>query len=287
MSKWITYSGSALLLVLIAMAAIWLWANLRYRGLMMEARLAWSDIATNPTNAPEAFTKDMILDLPEIAQRFFEQAIAEGTPLYNSVELDMAGTFIMGQANNPQEYDLRARQILAPPDEFVWIASMSSGLLTFSGSDGLQGGHGWTRFWMYRALPLVQVAATANIDRSAAARPAIEAIWAPATLLPANGVRWEQIGPDLATATFVNQTLPITITLRIDADGALQEVWTERWSDENPEKEFRLQPFGAFIEDSKTFDGFTIPSRVSVGNHFGTEDFFPFFKVELTKVRHF
>jgi len=65
-----------------------------------------------------------------------------------------------------------------------------------SGSDGLLARSGWSRFWLNRLFPVVNLGASPDLNRAAAARPAMEAIWAPAGLLPINGVRWEQTGPD-------------------------------------------------------------------------------------------
>jgi hypothetical protein len=38
--------------------------------------------------------------------------------------------------------------------------------------------------------------------------------------------------------------------------------------------------------DERTFAGHTIPSKVRMGNHFGTEDYLPFFQAELVDVRY-
>ena len=42
----------------------------------------------------------------------------------------------------------------------------------------------------------------------------------------------------------------------------------------------------AWTPDRTGFGGFTIPSRVSVGNHFGMEDYYPFFRVRITAARY-
>ncbi|WP_157467542.1 hypothetical protein [Edaphobacter aggregans] len=45
-----------------------------------------------------------------------------------------------------------------------------------------------------------------------------------------------------------------------------------RWG--NPDKaKFRFLPFGGLIEESGTFDGNTIPTKVRVGWYFGSERF--------------
>jgi hypothetical protein len=68
----------------------------------------------------------MVAHLPEVARRYFAQAIEPGTPLRRVVRLEMAGTFIM----NANDMPMRARQILAPPGRgFVWQAEIGAGLL--------------------------------------------------------------------------------------------------------------------------------------------------------------
>lgn len=58
-----------------------------------------------------------------------------------------------------------------------------------------------------------------------------------------------------------------------------------RWSDANPEGAFRWQPFGGTIEETGAFGGYTIPTRIAVGNHYGTDDYFPFFRAEIVDAR--
>jgi hypothetical protein len=65
-------------------------------------------------------------------------------------------------------------------------------------------------------------------------------------------------------------------------NGSVREVVGQRWSNANPEQVFRLQPFGGTISSEATFGGFTIPSKLRMGNHFGTDDFLPFFQVQVS-----
>jgi hypothetical protein len=155
------------------------------------------------------------------------------------------------------------------------------------GADLLHRSRASMRFWMFGAIPLVQVAATEGLDRSAAVRPVLEAIWAPASLLPANGARWEQVGPDKARVTYYTGPHPVEMTMTIDERGRVLEVVAMRWSDANPGKVFRLQPFGAAIEDEASFGGFTIPSVVHVGNNYGTDSYFPFFNARIVGAKYY
>jgi hypothetical protein len=63
----------------------------------------------------------------------------------------------------------------------------------------------------------------------------------------------------------------------------MRQVVGMRWSDANSSKRFQLQPFGGTMEQEATFDGYTIPSMVRVGNMFGTDDYFPFYEARVLR----
>lgn len=257
-----------------------------YRQRMAAAVQAWDAIAAAAPPATESFDPVMVAGLPEVVQRYFTHAIAPGTPLATTVELEMAGRFLLGDKDGAQQFEMHARQILSPPHAFVWLAEMANGPLRISGSDGLLDGEGWTRFWMFQTVPLVQAAGGTNLNRGAAARPALEAVWAPASLLPQHGAHWQQTGPDTARVTFGSGETAIAMDLVLDAVGRPLSMSAMRWSDVNPDKTYRLQPFGGTLEAEATFLGFTIPSVVRVGNHFGTPGYFPFFQATITDARY-
>lgn len=256
-----------------------------YRSAMREAEAAWRELASRPRPPVGLFEPGMVAGLPEIAQRYFQRAIAPGTPLRTTVELEMQGAFLLGEKSGYQTYRMTARQLLAPPSEFVWIPQMTSGLMRVSGSDGLVAGSPWTRFWLMGLLPVANERASPDLLRSAVFRSAMEGIWVPASLLPQNGVLWEQVAPDKARVTLQKVDPAIVLELTLAPNGAVREVVGQRWSNANPEHVFRLQPFGGTIEADAVFDGYTIPSRVRVGNHFKTEDYLPFFQADITRAR--
>lgn len=277
MWKYVLLASVLVLGVVIAVALLFSWTSGR------EARDRFADLEEAAAAAPERFDVSMLEDLPEIARRYFVHAIAPGTPLRTTVRLRMEGQFLLGDASKFQTYSMTAEQILSPPDEFVWVPSMRSGIIEISGSDALVDGGAWTRFWMNGLVPVVNQSGTPDLVRSALSRSAMEAIWAPASLLPQNGVAWEQRGPDSARLTFSTGIEPVDLLL--GPDGAVRQVVTMRWSNVNPDAQFRLQPFGGTIEQEKAFDGYTIPATVSIGNHFGTVEYLPFFQAELIDVR--
>jgi hypothetical protein len=74
--------------------------------------------------------------------------------------------------------------------------------------------------------------------------------------------------------------------VRLNAEADMIEAWALRWSDANPDKTWRLQPFGGRILGWAQFQGFRIPSRVEMGNHWGTPDYAPFFLADITAAEY-
>ena len=267
--------------LLIAAAAVGLWVHSRDKA---QAARVWAALEAAREADPPRFDPAMLADLPEVAQRYFARAIAPGTPLHRTVRLEMEGSFIMNGTAMP----MAARQILAPPGRgFVWQAEVGSGLMRFGGSDGYHRIEGvedsWTKFWLRGLIPLARIGGTDDHARAAATRVMLEAVWAPASLLPQFGADWVQTGPDSAEVRFadVRGIEPMQITL--DADGAPIEVWALRWSDANPERVHRLQPFGGRMLEMARHQGFLVPSRVELGNMWGTPAYAPFFLATITR----
>ena len=271
--------AAAIILTAAPLIAYW-----SYRNSAAETEVAFGAVAARANARVQAFDPATVRGFPEIARRYFTHAIAPGTPLSTTVRLEMQGTFLLGDKASYRSFGMTAQQILAPPSEFVWVTSMRSGVVRVSGSDALVAGSAWTRFWINSIFQIVNLKGTPDLNRSAAARSAMEAVWAPASLLPDNGVRWEQTGPDAARLFFNTEIEPLDLTL--GADGRVVEIVTMRWSDANPEKTFRLQPFGGTVEADTSFSGFTIPSELKVGNHYGTDAYLPFFQAEITAAEY-
>jgi hypothetical protein len=252
---------------------------------MEEARNAFARIASGAGRTEDVYSPAMVAGLPEIAQRYFNHAIAPGTPLTNVVELDMTGTFLLGDKDDFQTYAMEARQILHPPSEFVWMPRMRSGAMRISGSDALVAGSAWTRFRLFGLVPVANARSSPDLVRSATFRSTMEGIWVPASLLPRHGVVWKQAGPNKAQVRVRSVTPEIVLEMTLAPSGAVREIVGQRWSNANPQGAFRLQPFGGTVEAERTFAGYTIPSRIKVGNHYGTADYLPFFQAEIRSAR--
>ncbi len=132
---------------------------------------------------------------------------------------------------------------------------------------------------------MARTRSSADLVRSARARAVAEALWVPASLLPANGVSWEAIDSRRARALFRYNGEPFALDLTVAEDGRPLSVVMQRWTNANPQQVFRYQPFGATVEETGAFEGYTIPTRIDGGNGFGTDAYFPFFRARVTGAR--
>lgn len=241
----------------------------------------WRRLARFQPADPERFSPEMVADLPEPARRFFTYAITPGTPVRRVAVIEMEGRFSLGTKDVSNYRAMEARQILAAPEGFLWIMRMP-GAIPISGSDS----GSWTRFRILNLIPVARAGGDADHTRSAFGRYVSEAVfWTPAALLPGPGITWEAVDADTARVTIRREDLEQAVDVSVDSEGRPTEVSFERWTDANPEKTFRLQPFGAVPDDFRDVEGYRLPFRVEAGNMFGTEDYFPFFIAEVTSIR--
>ncbi|MGS4947477.1 DUF6544 family protein [Meridianimarinicoccus sp. RP-17] len=244
-------------------------------------RAEWRRLAALQPDEPGVFAGEMVAGLPEPARRYFGYTIRPGAQLLPVAEIDMRGRFSLGTKDAPNYQPMEARQILAVPEGFVWSMRTRGGT-PISGSDS----GSWTRFRIFGLIPVGRLGGDPDHTRSAFGRYVAEAtIWAPAALFPGPGVRWSAVGVDTARVTITHGALEQAVDVTVDADGRPVEVSFQRWSDANPDKVHRLQPFGAVMSDFRDVGGYRLPFRVEAGNMFGTEDYFPFFIAEVTDIR--
>jgi hypothetical protein len=268
----------ALMTLALCVGGLFVW---RLTDIVAERRI-WRSLEASAAPVGPAFSHSALADLPEPAQRYFRYTIAEGTPLVSFAEIDMGGQLGFGTQADPGYRPMSATQVLAPPDGLVWQLQVGS----ISGADIATPETSSTKFWLLNLIPVVRVSGNRDHHRSSFGRVIAEAaIWVPASLLPSRTVRWEGVGDDTARVTITRGRYSQAVELTVAADGQPTRVVIERWSNENPRREFQLQPFGGYLSEFRDFDGYRLPTRVEGGNWIGTPDYFPFYKAEVQAIR--
>jgi hypothetical protein len=244
-------------------------------------RAEWERLGRLQPASPERFHPELVAELPAPARRYFGFTIRVGAPILPVAEIDMRGQFSLGTKDAPNYQAMEARQILASPHGFVWAMRTRSGM-PVSGSDSAS----WTRFRLFGLIPVARLGGDPDHQRSAFGRYVAEAvIWTPAALLPGPGVTWQSGDDDTARVTVRHGTLTQSVDVTVDAEGRPVRVEFQRWSNANPDKAHRLQPFGALMSDFRDVDGYRLAFRIEAGNMFGTDEYFPFFLADVDRIR--
>jgi hypothetical protein len=124
-------------------------------------RADWAAPA-GPRGHPDRFDPGMVADLPEPARRWLLHALAPGTQLVSGTGLTMHGTIRLGAWRR-----FTARQVLRPPDGYIWAATAHVFGVPVTGYDRFSSGTATMRWRLLGVLPVV-TADGADVARSAA-----------------------------------------------------------------------------------------------------------------------
>jgi hypothetical protein len=224
----------------------------------------------------QIFDPTRLRNLPTSAQRYLQHAITDGTPLASAVRLRMHGQIKL-KGWSP----FSAEEVISWGSGMLWQATVRMHGVAIRGGDSFLNGRGAMRWKLFGIIPVVN-ASGSDITRSAAGRTNIECIWLP-SILARDNVSWPQSDAGYPHARFSAHGETAELDLIVDETGRLKSVNMPRWG--NPEgREFRYVNCGGFADQERTFNGYTIPTHMRVGWHFGTERFDPdgeFFRVTI------
>jgi hypothetical protein len=225
--------------------------------------------------ATEKFDPTMTAELPAAVQRWLSHAILPGTPLWRSVELTMHGQIKLGRWR-----PFTARQVLAPPDGYIWAATARLAGLPVTGYDRLSSGTGQMRWRLLGMIPMM-TAAGPDVTRSAYGRLAGEICLLPTAFRHATWTEGKHPGTAVATWQFGNDTE--AAELDVDSGGRLTQVRVNRWGNPDGAPIGRF-PFGVRVEAEAEFGGIAIPSVLRAGWWRGTgrQREGDFFRAEIT-----
>jgi hypothetical protein len=219
-------------------------------------------------------TDALIAELPEPVRRYLQHALPGGPDASAGVRLKMSGKIKLGlwlPFTAVQDCDGRS---------FEWRARIGPGSLKplevvdrYANGAGSVTGRLVGRYQLFHQADL-------DVHRSAAARAAIEAVVAPASLLPGRGVSWRAEDGGHIVASSYLEPERVDVHMQIDPDGALRSVSARRWGDTGKHSHGYLT-FGGDMHAEQRFGGLVIPSRLTVGWRYGTAGYKPFFQAHI------
>ncbi|MDX1978837.1 MAG: DUF6544 family protein [Bryobacteraceae bacterium] len=228
------------------------------------------------------FDLTMIQGLPDRVQRYFTHSIEVGAPLPRTVEIEMTGEMRLSRGG--RWMPMRAHEILTPGSGFVFKAAVGK-WLPIRGSDRYMDGKGAMEWRLLGMIPVAR-ASGPDISRSALGRMVVESFLVPGSLLPRCGVQWQQLDPDHAEARFESGAHCFTVTVKLAAGGALEQVAINRWGNlETGNGGYEEIGFGGYLGEDRKFGPYTIPTRIAVGWRPDTDRYFEFFRAGITDAR--
>lgn len=220
----------------------------------------------NSTPASQSyFDPSHVSEVPRAARRYLEHAIAGGTLLAGVVRLRMHGEIKL-----KRWFPFAAEEMIQWDRGMIWRATVRMYGISMSGGDSLVDGHGAMHWKLFGAVPVIN-ASGSDITRSAAGRVNIESLWLPSALC-GDQVSWTESDASHPHARFTAHGETAEIDYTVNQSGRLETVSMPRWG--NPGGgAFRYANCGGFVDEEGTFGGYTIPTRMRVGWHFGSDRF--------------
>lgn len=203
--------------------------------------------------------------LDEPVRAYFARSFSPGAVIPRAARLRMHGEIKLNRW-----LPLEAEQVIHIDRGMVWRAKVRMGMMRISGWDRVIGGRGDMVWKLFGLIPMLKSSGP-NVDRSAIGRYHAESIWLPSRLL--ERAEWlEPSGTKGLAVSLSDWGRTTTLRLTTNDECGLVALATDRWG--NPlGKEYAEHPFGAWIEESRNFEGITIPTKVRVGWFFGTPQF--------------
>ena len=234
----------------------------------MSKDTAFDQLWNAPAEQGAPFHPEQVAALPAAARRYLEHAVMPGTPKASIVRLQMHGEIRLKATWHPFD----AGQVIHWDRGFVWRAKVRMKGLPVTGFDRWIDGEGALRWRLLGIVPIVTASGT-DVSRSAADRMRIETVWLPSVLLDP-GVVWSEQDTTHVIASLTLREEHAHFGLSLDEQGRIRSLSMLRWG--NPEgRDYSALPFGGMAEEERTFGGFTIPSKLRIGWHFGTDRFEP------------
>ncbi|MGB7084987.1 MAG: DUF6544 family protein [Phormidesmis sp.] len=232
---------------------------------MAGQKVSLSALWQSAPQGSQTFQLGSIAELCEPTRRYLTHAIAPFTPLAHAVRLKMHGEI---KLKGWQPF--QAQQVICWQQGMLWQATVWMKGLPIFGWDRLVNGEGAMQWKLLGLFPVMK-ASGSDITRSAVGRMQGEYVWLPSAFLH-SAVHWST--PNDAHActdfTLLNETTHLELT--IAQSGQLQEACFKRWG--NPDDRTpHYENFGIYVEDERTFSGYTIPTRIRAGWYFGSSRF--------------
>ncbi len=223
-------------------------------------------------------------DLPNPVKRYFHHVLKNGQPIIAKVSISQNGGF-RAKPEMAEWSEMKAVQYFSSlPRAFVWIAEINIfPAISINVCDSYNLGKGSMKGKIFSLFTLFD-AQEEELSAGALQRYLAEAVWFPTSLLPSQGVVWEEVDNDRAKATIVDAGISVSLEFEFNEKGEAISVYTPgRYREINGK--YELTPWKGRFSNYIELDGYRIPSQGEAEWHLPDKTY-PYWKAELMEVRY-
>jgi hypothetical protein len=176
--------------------------------------------AARTAGSRRAFDPRELEGLPAPVRRYLGAALRGGQPMVEWARIATQGEFLLDAGKRSWAPFTASQLVTVTPPGFDWDARirMLPGLNVFV-RDADRAGAGVLRAEAAGLVTVADVPTSPDLARGELLRWLAEAPWFPSALLPSQGVRWEAVAEDRATATIADRGVTATVEFRFGPDG--------------------------------------------------------------------
>jgi hypothetical protein len=227
---------------------------------------------------PQAFAEH----LPPSALRYLTHAIRPGALLARRAEITFHGSVRM-KPRLPW-LSFRGHETIEVGQAYHVTAQAHLGPIPVTTQDWYKKGDTSARILLFGIFPVMRRHGT-DAARSARGRLIVESTWLPSTFVPERGVRWSEEGGSLHLTMPVDNE-DVQVTMRLEADGQLNQLYLQRWSDLTDDGSYAWIPFASYTEAERTFGDYTVPAQIRASWWAGTDREFEFFRAAVDDIQY-
>ena len=202
------------------------WGHLRWE----QATVRIQNRLTHPRRpqAPATYEAEELEGLPAPVAEYFRTVLTDGRPVVRSMEMQQAGTFNMGTAED-QWKPFTARQTARPGHPgFLWDARIKMlPVLPVRVHDAYVGGEGILHGALFGLVTVTEMRGTPEAARGELLRYLAEAPWYPTALLPSQGAQWEAVDESSARVRLTDGATTAEMLCRFNDAGLIESIYVE------------------------------------------------------------
>ena len=220
---------------------------------------------TATTDRDQVFTPNELDGLPAPVRDYFENVLEEGQTYVDTVRFEQKGELRPGDADSAWKPFTATQYITTDPPGFFWDASVHLWpLVDLRVRDLYHDGTGSASVTLFELFQFGSDESNPELNEGELLRYLAEAVCYPTALLPGEGVTWEAVDDNAATATLEYGGVEATLTFHFSEDDEVKKVhadqrprrvddgyeqtpWTGRWYDYETRNGMRVPTAGEVI----------------------------------------